>query len=233
MACGDRVPGRKAGNARAAAVRISVLLAENHRVLRDGLQHILNGQGDMLVVGAVGDGAEAVREAARQSPRVVVMGILMPGLDGIEATRLIVQRSAATGVVLLSPHPSPVIVRRALDAGALGYVTKDSPALEVVKAVRAVSAGKRYLSHGLAERFLDVYRGGQRGERTVDNLTPAERNILKLVVDGKSNPEIASMIGLSRRTVETYRIRLMRKLSIDSLAGLVKYAIRHGIATLD
>jgi DNA-binding NarL/FixJ family response regulator len=233
MPCGVRVPGRKAGKARVAAVRISVLLAEEHRVLRDGLHHILDGQRDIRVVGAVGDGAEAVREAARQSPRVVVMGILIPGLDGIEATRLIVQRSAATGVVLLSPHSSHAIVRRALDAGALGYVTKDRPALEVVKAVRVVAAGKRYLSHGLAERFLDSYRAGQHGERTMETLTAAERNILKLVVDGKSNPEIASMIGLSRRTVETYRIRLMRKLGIDSLAGLVKYAIRHGIATLD
>lgn len=227
------VPRGTAAGRGANGVRISVLLAEDHRVLRDALHLLLRGQRDMSVVGAVGSGADAVKEAERLSPRVILMGIMLPGLDGIEATRLIVQRASGTGVVLLSPHHSPVIVRRALDAGALGYVTKDCPVQEVVRALRAVSAGKRYLGHGLAEHFLDVHRGAARAELTVENLTPTERNILKLVVDGKTNPKIAAAIGLSPRTVETYRIRMMRKLGIESFAGLVKYAIRHGISTLD
>lgn len=227
------VPRKAQTSRRARTARIPVLLAEEHRVLRDALESVLGARRDILVVGTVADGAAAVKEAERLSPRAILMGILLPGLDGIEATRLIVQRSSGTGVVILSPHQSPVIVRRALDAGALGYVTKDCPLQEIVKALRAVSAGRRYLGQRLTEGFADAYRGAGRAERAVENLTSAERNILKLVVDGKTNPEVAEVLGLSPRTVETYRIRLMRKLGVDSLAGLVKYAIRHGIAALE
>jgi len=224
----DTAPGRGTNGP-----RIPVLIAEDHRILRDALRFMLGAQRDISVVGAVGDGAEAVKEAERLSPRVVLMGILLPGLDGIESTRLIAQRCPATGVAILSPHHSPVVVRRAFDAGALGYLTMDCPVQELVRAVRSVSAGKRYLGAGVAERFLEIHREGARPERAVENLTSAERNILRLVVDGRTNPEIANTIGLSRRTVETYRIRLMRKLGIDSVAALVKYAIRHGLAALD
>lgn len=230
------VPRRAQARRRAGTARIPVLLAEEHRVLRDALQSLLRARRDMVVVGTVADGAAAVKEAERLSPRAILMGILLPGLDGIEATRLIVQRASNAGVVILSPHHSPVVVRRALEAGALGYVTTDCPVREVLRALRAVAAGRRYLGQGVAEGFYDDYRGAartERAERTVEHLTSMERNILKLVVDGKTNPEVAGVLGLSPRTVETYRIRLMRKLGIESLAGLVKYAIRHGISKLD
>jgi two-component system NarL family response regulator len=207
--------------------------SEAASVLRDALQHVLKGQRDMSVDGAVGDGAQSVREAERLAPHAILMGIGLPQLDGIEATRLIAQRENSPGVVILSPHQSPAIVRRALNAGALGYVSKDCPARDVVRALRAASAGRRYLGNALATRLIEVFRGTAPAERTVEELTSAEHNILRLVVEGRTNAQIAVTIGLSRRTVETYRIRMMRKLGVDNVATLVKYAIRHGLASLE
>lgn len=213
--------------------RISVLLAESHRVLRDALHHVIKGERDMRVVGAVGNGNDLLKEAERLSPRAVLMGIMLPDLDGIEAARRMTQGSAAPGVVILSPHASTPIMRRALEAGALGYVTQDCTLQEVVKAVRAAGAGRRYLGENVAQRFLDTGGDTARSEQHAESLTPAERNILKLVAQGRTNPEVAGVMGLSPRTVETYRIRMMRKLGVDSFAALVKYAIRHGLASLD
>jgi DNA-binding NarL/FixJ family response regulator len=213
--------------------RVSVLLAEGSRVLREALRHVVADQRDMRVVGTVGNGGDALEEAERLSPRTVLLGILLPDVDGIEAARRMTQASSAPGVVILSPHASAPIVRRALDAGALGYVTHDGPLQEVMKALRAAAAGRRYLGESVAAGFIEVPRGASHAERHVESLTPAERNILKLVAEGRTNPEVAGVMGLSPRTVETYRIRMMRKLGLDSFAGLMKYAIRHGLATLD
>jgi DNA-binding NarL/FixJ family response regulator len=213
---------------------ISVVLAEDHGVLRDGLHCVLKNEPGISVVSMVGDGSSAIREVRRLSPRVVVMGISMPGMDGIEATRVIAQHGNGTRVLILSTQSSPQTAQRALQAGALGYLTKESSAQEVVIAVRAVADGRRYLSQEFAHNLLNVERGreGPRA-RTVETLTQTERNILRLVADGKSNSEVAQLIGLSRRTVETYRIRLMRKLGVSGLPSLVKYAIKNGLTTLD
>jgi DNA-binding NarL/FixJ family response regulator len=196
---------------------------------------VLKAQPGINVVALAADGGAAIREVERVSPRVVVLGIPMSGMDGIEATRIIAQHGNGTRVLILSTQSSPMMVRRALEAGALGYLTKECSADEVVTAVRAVADGKRYLSQTFAHRFLSVDRGrdGARAGSTVEALTHTERNILKLVADGKSNAEVAELIGLSRRTVETYRIRLMRKLGVDSLPALVKYAIKNGLTSLD
>jgi len=136
-------------------------------------------------------------------------------------------------VIIFSMHSSPIIVRRAIEAGARGYLSKDAVTEEVVRAVRAVADGKRYIGQGLAQNLLDVKKGARKADRTVEVLTTTERNILKLVAEGKSNPEVAVTIGLSRRTVETYRLRLMGKLGIENLPSLVRYAIRHGIIPLE
>ncbi|HEX4584648.1 MAG TPA: response regulator transcription factor [Burkholderiaceae bacterium] len=212
---------------------ISVLIAEDHGVLRDGLQLILGAASDIEVVGTVADGAEAVRQAEQLDPDVLVTGILMPGMSGVETTRLVVQKNPRIGVVVLSMHVSPIIARRALEAGARGVLTRASNGDEVLRAVRAVAGGERFLGHGLAESLLESGIAPRGGDRLIETLTGTERNILQRVADGRTNAQIAEAMSLSQRTVESYRQRLMSKLDLDSVAALVKYAIRNGVVTLD
>lgn len=210
-----------------------MLVAEDHGVVRDGLAAILRREEDIKVVAAVADGAAAVREAERLKPRIAVLGIALSALNGINAARMLGEKAPDVSLIIVSAQSSPLVVRRALEAGALGYLSKESSGEDVLKAVRSVAAGKRYLGHGLAESIVEEQRPSLRAERQVESLTATERNILRLVADGKSNAEVAGMIGLSARTVETYRLRMMRKLGIGDLASLVKYAIRQGLTTLE
>lgn len=209
-----------------------MLVADDHGVLRDGLAAILRGHDDIKVVAAVADGAAAVREAERLRPRIAVLGLALSALNGIDTARALTEKAPDVSIIILSAQSSPLAARRALEAGALGFLGKESSGEDVLKAIRTVAAGKRYLGQGLAEKVVDEARTA-RGEHQVQSLTATERNILKLVAEGKSNAEVADMIGLSARTVETYRLRLMRKLGIGDLASLVKYAIRQGITSLD
>jgi DNA-binding NarL/FixJ family response regulator len=199
--------------------------------VREGIRSLLEDHPDLKVVGSVGDGLMAIYEAERLNPDVVVMDITMPGVNGIDATRAIAGKRPGAAVIMFSMHSSPIIVKRAMDAGARGYLHKETPIKEVVKAVRAVASGKTYFAPGVTSPATagPPMRGGGAEEA----LTGPERRILKLVAEGKSNPEIAELIGLTRRTVETYRLRLMRKLGLDNLPALVRYAIRHGIITLE
>jgi len=194
---------------------------------------ILDQHSDLRVIAAVADASEAIREAERIKPDVAVMDISMPGLNGIDATRLLTGKAPGLGVVIVSTHSSPIVVRRAVEAGALGFLAKDAATEELLRAVRAAGAGERYISQRLAHSLLDARRSAGPRDYAVEVLTPTERNILKLVTEGKSNFEVAATIGLSPRTVETYRGRLMRKLGIENLPNLVRYAIRHGIIPLD
>ena len=212
---------------------IRVLLADDHGVLRDGVRRLLEIDAEMKVVAVVDTGREAVEKSAQLSPDVVVMDITMPELNGIEATRSIVTRAPATGVVILSMHSSAKVIRQALLAGARGYVLKESAGDEVVKAVHAVAAGRHFMGDGVADKLLGEYPGGPSGPGGVDGLNPQEREILQLVSEGKSNAEAAEIMGLSPRTVETYRGRLMQKLQLEDLPSLVKYAIRHGLTPLE
>jgi two-component system NarL family response regulator len=209
--------------------RISVLVADDHPIVREGVQCVLERQPDLTVIAAVGDAGAAISEAVERNPQVVIMDITMPGMNGIEATRVLVDKAPESAVVILSMHCSPIIVRRAVESGARGYLSKDIPAEELVRAVRTVATGKRYICQGLQNLF-DTQRSIRPEEQP---LTTTERNILKLVAEGKSNSQVAATIGLSPRTVETYRLRLMRKLGFENLPALVKYAIRHEIITLD
>lgn len=212
--------------------KISVLLALEPSLLRDGLRCILGRERDLTVVAESGDGSQAVREAERHAPRVAVLGIALAALPGIEAARVMAERSPAVAALVVSMRATPAEAQRALDAGALGYVAGDCSAEEFVKCVRAVAAGNRHVSSALAGKLLEHTRAVQR-ERSVESLTATERHIVKLVAEGESNPAVAKVLGLSPRTVETYRLRLMRKLGIENLASLVRYAIRHGITALD
>jgi DNA-binding NarL/FixJ family response regulator len=194
---------------------------------------ILDQHSDLRVIAAVADASEAIREAERIKPNVAVMDISMPGLNGIDATRLLTGKAPELGVVIVSTHSSPIVVRRAVEAGALGFLAKDAATEELLRAVRAAGAGERYISQRLAHSLLDARRSAGPRDYAVEVLTPTERNILRLVTEGRSNFEVAATIGLSPRTVETYRGRLMRKLGIENLPNLVRYAIRHGIIPLD
>jgi DNA-binding NarL/FixJ family response regulator len=213
--------------------RISVLVADDHGILRDGVQCILERHAQFSVIASVPDADAALREAERHKPQVATMDITMPGMNGIDATRILHDKLPETRVLILSEHATPMVVRRAMDAGARGFVPKDIDAEELVRAVRTVASGEIYLAQRLTLALLDHRHRDGKCQSGVEALTTTERNILKLVTEGKSNLEVGQIIGLSRRTVETYRIRLMRKLALENLPSLVKYAIRHGLIPLE
>ena len=211
---------------------IRVLLADDHGVLRDGMQRLLEAQSDIQVVGMVDNGREAVEKAIQLKLDVVVMDITMPELNGIDATRALVEKAPAIGVVMLSMHSTVELVRQALLAGARGYLLKESAGREVEKAVRAVAAGRRFLGAGIADKIAAEFPYTAK-RSDLDFLTPREREVLRLIVEGRSSAEAAAILGLSPRSVETYRARLMDKLKIEDLPSLVKFAIRNGITTTD
>jgi DNA-binding NarL/FixJ family response regulator len=211
---------------------IKVLLADDHGVLRDGMQRLLESHSDIKVVALVDNGREAVDKAVELRPNVVVMDITMPGLGGIDATRALAEKLPEAGVVILSMHSTVELVRQALLAGARGYLLKESAGAEVAKAVRAVALGRRFLGAGISDKIAAEFPYTAK-RSDLDYLTPREREVLRLVVEGRSSAEAAAILGLSPRSVETYRARLMDKLKIDDLPSLVKFAIRHGITTAE
>jgi DNA-binding NarL/FixJ family response regulator len=214
---------------------IRVLLADDHAVVRDGLRFLLEAGGNITVVGEAADGRQAVRQVQALLPDVVVMDIAMPELNGIEATQQIRQACPSTQVVILSMYATKEHILRALRAGANGYLLKESAGQEVVDAIRAVRAGRRYLSQSIAETVIDDYvheRQAPPAQSPLERLSSREREVLQLVVEGKSSTEIAEILYLSPKTVETYRSRLMQKLGLSDLPSLVKFAIQHGLTPL-
>lgn len=210
---------------------ITVLIADDHAVVRDGLSLLLSTQPDIRVVGQVADGREAVKEALRLQPDVVVMDLAMPHLNGADAASLIAEKCENTRVVMLSMYSTVEHVYRALQAGAMGYLRKESAGSEVVDAVRSVHAGRRYLSQKITESVVDDYIRKRAIESPLESLSQREREILQLLVEGKSGVEIAQQLHLSPKTIDTYRSRMMQKLGIGDLPGLVKFALQHGLTT--
>ena len=208
---------------------IRVLLADDHSVLRDGLAALLEAQDGMTVVAHAENGREAVRKITEHKPDVAIMDIVMPELDGIEATRLVHELSPLTQVVILSMYSNTEHIFRALQAGAKGYLLKESAGAELVAAVRSVHGGRRYLSQKITETVVDGYIREDQPTAPLAKLSSRERQILQLVAAGNSSADIARMLSLSHSTVDTYRSRLMKKLEIDNIAGLVKFAIACGL----
>jgi two-component system, NarL family, response regulator NreC len=212
-------------------VTIRVLLADDHRVITEGLRSLIDSQGDMRVVGIATTGVEAVRRALETTPDVVVMDQAMPEMNGTEAAQMIRERRSQTRVIILSMHSNTEHVHRALQAGASGYVLKSSAGEELVEAIRAVHAGRRYLSAPLAEDLLE--RMINPPEDPWLRLSARERQVLKMLAEGHSVVRIAVRLSLSRKTVETYRERAMEKLNLADLPALVKFAVKHQIVALE
>lgn len=213
---------------------ITVIMADDHAVVRDGLRLILEARGDIDVVGEAADGREAVKVVELRHPDVAIMDLSMPGLNGAEATRQIRERAPDTKVIILSMHATSEHIYQAFEAGALSYLLKDSAGKEVVAAVHATSRGERYLSKRITETMLEDYvrRRQQPVEPSpVERLSTREREVLQLVVEGKTSVEIGEMIHLSPKTVDSYRSRLMRKLEIRDVPSLVRFAIAHGLSS--
>lgn len=207
-------------------MKIRVFIADDHAVIRDGLSALLEPYFD--VVGSAANGREAVRLIAECNPDVAILDIAMPELNGIEATRLLRQKQSPVRIVMLSMHRSSEHVFRALEAGADGYLLKESASDEIAAAVRTTHAGRRYLCREIEPLALSMGDDAQ-GTSPLASLSAREREVLQLVVEGRSSAEIGQSIHLSPKTVETYRSRLMKKLGVADLPALVRFAIEHGL----
>jgi DNA-binding NarL/FixJ family response regulator len=201
-------------------------------MVAEGLKHLIEAQTDMQVLAVVGDGREAVRRTEELRPDVVIMDLSMPELNGADATRVILEQDPQRKVIVLSMYAEHEYVRRALKSGALGYVVKRSAAKDVVDAIRAVHAGQRYVSPLVAGAVSEEGARGDKDDRLA-RLSTREREVLQLLAEGRTGNEIAQRLSLSPKTVETYRARLVEKLGIRDVAGLVRFAIQRGIISLE
>jgi two-component system, NarL family, response regulator NreC len=214
--------------------RLRILLGDDHTVVRQGLRKILEGQPDWQVVAEAGDGREAVRQVVEFEPEVVILDVGMPLLNGIEATRQIVRKAPTTRVLILSMHSDEAYVTRALQAGATGYLLKDSADTDLIRAVEDVSAGRSFLSPAVARVILDDYLRQLAGKGIVDryeSLSEREREIFQLIAEGHTNKEIADILSISTATVETHRAHILQKLDLHNTAEVVLYAVRRGVIT--
>ncbi len=211
---------------------IRVLLADDHTLVRAGLRKLLESIPDMEVVGEAGDGLELLELVEKLQPQMVLMDIAMPGLNGLDATGRLVKTWPGIRVLILSMHQSAEYVRQALRQGAAAYLLKDSAPLELELAIKAVLKGETYLSPAVSKGVVSDYVNRLRSdEQPADTLTPRQREVLQLIAEGQSTKEIARRLDISIKTVETHRTQLMKQLDIHEIAGLVRFAIRTGLAS--
>jgi DNA-binding NarL/FixJ family response regulator len=211
---------------------ITVFVADDHAVMREGLAQVLESHADIEVVGSADNGRDAVALVAKLDPDVVIMDISMPDMNGIEAARQIRESAPDSRVVILSMHSTAEHVFHALEAGARGYILKETAGQDIVSAVRIVYAGRRFLSPDVADIVADQL-ASRPHVSPIESLSKREREILQLVAEGCSSTRIGRKLNLSSKTVDTYRSRLMQKLQLSDVAALVKFAIQHGLTTLD
>jgi DNA-binding NarL/FixJ family response regulator len=202
---------------------ITVLLVDDHSLVRRGFRRMLEDDPEIVIVGEASDGNEAVEKAVELRPKVVVMDFALPSMNGAVATRHILKAAPETAVLMLSMHSEPSYVRTCLDAGARGYLLKNAVDLELIGAVKQVAAG---------EQVLDARLGRLADQPAKPSLTTRELEVLQLIVHGKSNKEIAAVLGLSANTISVHRANIMQSLDIHNTAELVVYAIRHGLASI-
>jgi two-component system, NarL family, response regulator NreC len=214
---------------------ITLLIADDHHVVRHGLRAVFDAEADFLVVGEAEDGSMTLELVSRLKPHVLIVDLMMPGLGGLEVTRQVRQRYPATRVIVLSMHANEAYVLEALGNGAMGYVLKDTRASVLVQAIREVIAGRYYLSPPLSERAIIAYvqTSDASAADPYHTLTAREREVLHLAAEGLSNTELAAKLTIGIRTAETHRANLMSKLGLQSQTDLIRYALRRGIISLD
>ena len=211
--------------------RIRILLADDHTILRDGIRALLEDEADMLVVGETEDGRSAVRMAKELHPDVVLMDIAMPLLNGLEATRQIKICCPQVKVLILSMHENEEYIRQVLATGAMGYILKDAAARDLLGAIRAVHQGEAVLSPAITRLVIEDYLrwGDLKPQQEPDSLSPREREVLQLIAEGYTNKQIAEILTISIKTVQTHRANLMAKLDLHDRGDLIKYAIQKKI----
>jgi two-component system, NarL family, nitrate/nitrite response regulator NarL len=209
------------------------LVADDHPVVRKGLQSCLGRQSHLHLIGEACDGDEALRKARELKPDVVLMDISMPGMNGLTVTELLRRELPKIKVLILSVHNNREYIFRVIQAGAHGYVSKEAPPDEVLRAIESVNAGEPFFSEDIARAALQEFVNSGGKKEPFAQLTIREREVLVLIADGKSNKEIAMQLDIGVRTIETHRERIMRRLGIHSVAGLTKYAIANGLISLE
>ena len=214
---------------------ITIFVADDHGIVREGISCVLNNVPEFMVVGEAGNSQDAVKGVMRLQPNVVIMDIAMPILNGVQATRRLAEDAPDTAIAILTVHNSSEYIYQLLNAGARGYVLKDSVSSELIKAIHAIHSGKRYLSESISETLITDYII-QRNLGTLNNpitqLSLRELEVLHLVAEGHSSKEIGKQLALSPKTIDSYRSRLMAKLNLQNIPQLVKFAIQHGIVEL-
>lgn len=230
-------PGATGGRGQGggAGLPIRVLLVDDHRILREGIRALLVDEPDIVVVGEAGDGEEAVARVDALRPDVVLMDMVMPRVNGVEATRRIRQRHPDVRVLILSMYDDDEYVQQGIAAGAAGYLLKGTAADDLVLAIREVHKGASFLHPSVAAKLIDDYVRRVRGgvEAAGEPLTAREQEVLKLIAEGHTNQEIADLLCISRKTVESHRANIMRKLDLHDVTDLVKYALRKGLIRLE
>jgi len=214
---------------------VTILLADDHPIVRQGLRHLLEAEPDLKIVGEASDGLQAVQLTEKFKPKVLIVDIMMPDLNGLEVLRQVKDRSPATCCVVLSMQSADVYVVEALKAGALGYVLKETGPSELVNAVQQVIEGKRYLSPRLSERLIDVLlqKTQEITRDPYETLTNREREILQMAAEGLTSSAIAKRLSISPRTAELHRGRMMDKLGLNNQTELICYALKRGILPMD
>jgi DNA-binding NarL/FixJ family response regulator len=213
----------------------TIVLADDHRIVRQGLRVLLTAETDFQVIGEADDGREALELVKRLNPQVLVLDLMMPGLNGLEVARQLNKQASKVGVVVLSMHDDEGFVLEALANGVSAYVLKDSNSSDLIQAVREVAAGRRYLSPPLSDRAIETYQHLAK-IGTLDRhetLTTREREVLQLSAEGNTSGEIAARLGISTRTAETHRSHLMHKLGLHTQSDLIRYALRRGIIPME
>ena len=214
---------------------IRILLADDHHLVRAGIRALLNGLPGIEVVAETGDGREAIELVRTHRPNLVLMDITMDGMNGLDATALLLKEFPQLRVIILSMHANEEYVRQALQAGAAAYLLKDAATAELELAVRAVAQGQTYLSPVISRLVVDEYLSGQNEAASgpLRQLTPRQREVLQLIAEGKTTKQTAALLKVSVKTVETHRAQLMERLDIHDVPGLVRYAVRHGMVHID
>jgi len=214
----------------------TVLLVDDHTMVRSGIRSLLSNSEEVKVVGEGGNGREALELCARLNPDMVLMDVEMRELNGIETTRRILRENPQTKVIMLSMYADPQYFFESLRAGAVGYVLKDAAFNELLDAIRSVKSGRRYLSPPLTDLVMEDYVDRASGKKQSDNdlgkLSSREREILQLVAEGNSSSQVAALLSISMRTVDAHRFNIMQKLGIHSIAGLTKFAIANGLTSV-